>query len=86
MITIVLLQMLPPALSTQSLKSYLRSKKKLENVEKIAMNDVEQAPCKKLKSLSFSTSPSAHEDCGNLGSSIVVKLDIFVWILIYSSN
>ncbi|CAK9317833.1 unnamed protein product [Citrullus colocynthis] len=65
-------EMFPPALSTQSLKSYLRSKKKLENVEKIAMNDVEQAPCKKLKSLSFSTSPSAHEDCVNLGSSIVI--------------
>ncbi|XP_038893528.1 uncharacterized protein LOC120082425 isoform X2 [Benincasa hispida] len=36
-------EMLDPALSTQCLKSYLRSKKNLENVEKIAMNDVEQA-------------------------------------------
>ncbi|XP_038893520.1 uncharacterized protein LOC120082425 isoform X1 [Benincasa hispida] len=65
-------EMLDPALSTQCLKSYLRSKKNLENVEKIAMNDVEQASCKKLKSLSSSTSLPAHEGCSNLGCTLVI--------------
>ena len=79
----IVLQMLEPARSTQRLKSYLRSKK---NLEKVAMNNVKQAPFKKLKSLSSSTGLSAHEDCANLGSSMMVKLDIYRCILIYSSS
>lgn len=75
----IMLQMFEPARSTQHLKSYLRSKK---NLEKVDMNNVEQAPFKKLKSLSPLTSLSEHEDYANLGSSMMVKLDINLCILI----
>lgn len=73
-------EMLGPALSIQQLKSDLRSKKNLENVDKIVMNDAEQAPCKKLKSSSSSTSLSAHKNCGGLGSSRVIddELQFFI--------
>ncbi|XP_022152181.1 uncharacterized protein LOC111019964 [Momordica charantia] len=69
-------EILGPALSIQHLKSCLRSKANSENVEKLAINDVEQAPFKKLKSLPYSTSLSAQEDCANLGSSRVIDEEL----------
>ncbi|XP_031737663.1 uncharacterized protein LOC101211269 isoform X2 [Cucumis sativus] len=75
--------MLEPARSTQRLKSYLRSKK---NLEKVAMNNVKQAPFKKLKSLSSSTGLSAHEDCANLGSSMMIDDELQFFLDNYSEQ
>uniref|UniRef100_A0A0A0L8R5 Uncharacterized protein n=1 Tax=Cucumis sativus TaxID=3659 RepID=A0A0A0L8R5_CUCSA len=76
-------EMLEPARSTQRLKSYLRSKK---NLEKVAMNNVKQAPFKKLKSLSSSTGLSAHEDCANLGSSMMIDDELQFFLDNYSEQ
>ncbi|KAL0549461.1 hypothetical protein IC582_013943 [Cucumis melo] len=76
-------EMFEPARSTQHLKSYLRSKK---NLEKVDMNNVEQAPFKKLKSLSPLTSLSEHEDYANLGSSMMIDDELQFFLDNYSEQ